>query len=150
MTAFLLVHSMSQNVIILLCTSAPDKSCRVHSSFQLCKFWVVTPSSDVVGCHHFGGSCYIHLHITSPWIQLVVFWVLTPHQYTFSEMSWIFVAVKISSIALHPEHGDRMVLRNVGILPHRYAVSQPRTWLERLLSYFFGVIYRSRFPIWRK
>jgi hypothetical protein len=31
---------------------------------------------------------------------------------------------------LHPEDGGSMILRNVGILPHHYKISQPRRPLQ--------------------
>jgi len=31
--------------------------------FQVAMLWVLTPCSDVVGYHRFGGSCCVHLHV---------------------------------------------------------------------------------------
>jgi hypothetical protein len=48
---------------------------------QVVVFWVMTPCSDVVGYHRFGGPCCLHLQgeVSGAWIeiQVVVFWVMT-------------------------------------------------------------------------
>jgi len=80
--------------------------------------WVITPCSDVVGYHCFGGSCFPHLEGEVNGASSWPAWTLPP-----SYAPCLYLCPLSSADLLHPEDGDIVAPQNVGRLPHHYMMS---------------------------
>jgi hypothetical protein len=96
-------------------------------------FWDVTPWSDVIGYQHFGGPCCLHLQVVTSCSDVIGY-----QRFGGSRCLHLQVVTTCSDVIgyqhfggprclhLQGENGGNKALRNSGILPHHYTVSQPR------------------------